>query len=83
MKKLTLLILLSIVLFLTGCDSKTQKEANGEKGGMSDSMIYFKDKKTNLCFASIYSFSHGLANKVDSFTNVPCTPEVEKLLVNK
>ena len=82
MKKLGLLILLSLVLFFTGCDSKTQKEANGEKGGMSDSMIYFKDKKTNLCFASVDSVSHAY-NKVDSFIYVPCTPEVEKLLVNK
>lgn len=45
---------------------KLQKKRKVKEGGISDSIVYLKDKKTNLCFASIYSFSHGFANKVDS-----------------
>jgi hypothetical protein len=34
-------------------------------------MVYLKDTQTNLCFA---------AAGAHSLTNVPCTPEVEKLV---
>jgi hypothetical protein len=39
------------------------------------SILYGKDKRTNLCYAY-----YNLESNSSLFTNVPCTPEVEKLI---
>jgi hypothetical protein len=57
---------LAVVLLTLACDS------TGER---IDRMKYFKDSKTDLCFAAQ---SLGFNNGV--MTNVPCTPEVERLI---
>jgi len=40
-----------------------------------NNLDYFKDKRTNLCFAGL-----DLLSNAQSITNVPCTPEVENLI---
>lgn len=45
------------------------------ENSFSEGIMYFKDYRVNQCYAV------GTVRMV--FTNVPCTPEVEKLLVNK
>lgn len=41
-------------------------------------IVYVKDSKTGLCFATF-----GTGSYAALMTNVPCTPEVEKVLVNR
>lgn len=38
-------------------------------------IMYVKDKRTNLCFGGDWGTG------ITMFANVPCTPEVEKLLI--
>lgn len=39
-------------------------------------IVYLKDMQTGLCFAST-----SLTGNDKNLTNVPCTPEVEKLII--
>lgn len=43
-----------------------------------DKPVYIKDKRTNLCFVRnvVYTSPNSFV-----YTNVPCTPEVEKLII--
>lgn len=59
------IILLSLVLF--GC-----AYTPGELYNRANELQYMKDSRTNLCFA--------IGSTNGSITNVPCSPEVEKLL---
>lgn len=56
------------ITILLGCSSFN------EEGRMVD-IVYTKDRRTNLCFASMYPTSTQYV-----LTNVPCTPEVERLV---
>lgn len=80
MKKFSLAMLLFFGLFTFaqayGMFNKEETAENVNQYIVSK-IKYFKDTKTNLCFARIDYFT------AISTTNVPCTPEVEKLLVNK
>lgn len=65
-----------LFLFLVGCGisgpTETKKEAQ--------TIDYYKDERTGLCFArSAVENSNGFGHNI--FSYVPCTPEVEKLLV--
>lgn len=61
-------------LFLLNCDSV--HEANIKQ---INQISYYKDVRTNLCFAVSYINSSQLS--LDrTYSNVPCTQEVEKLI---
>jgi hypothetical protein len=59
--------LIIILCFLSvGCSTPTEA---------SQGLRYSKDYRTGLCFASRYINANNVV-----MTNVPCTPEVEKLI---
>ncbi len=60
-----------VSIFLLSCSPEQQ--AAQQVDWMQD-MQYFKDTRTNLCFASSRIKSHGSL----LFTSVPCTPELEQ-----
>lgn len=59
-------LILAISLFSVSCVSNNDR---------INSMTYFRDSKTGLCFAAQ---ALGFNNAV--MTNVTCTPEVERLI---
>ncbi len=61
---------LAMVLIL-GCEPTSEKL--GEGG------VYFRDRRTNLCFVYWVTWSKGGAREIAS--NVPCSDEVMKLVV--
>jgi hypothetical protein len=61
--------LITVGLFLFGCDH-TQRTNE-----LLPELIYIRDNRTGLCFASRY-----LGHQAGVMTNVPCTPEVERLI---
>ena len=61
-----LLKLTIISLLLCGCETTTETVTK---------LRYYKDDRTNLCFVQNRTY-YGY----DVFANVPCTPEVEKLV---
>lgn len=69
MKKL----LLAIALLLTACDNRAESQTFKEK--QQYWVHYYKDTRTNLCFAG-----RGLNGYSALLTQVPCSPEVEKLV---
>lgn len=72
MKKLTVILLLCLV----GCGPTNVHETHEE----AQTLEYYKDTRTNLCFVRNHvTNSNGLSDNI--FTSVPCTPEVEKLLL--
>lgn len=67
--------LLLICLTLIGCNIQDPTEQANE-------ISYYKDHRTNLCFVQSHVISsNGIMFSV--FSYVPCTPEVEKLIVAK
>jgi hypothetical protein len=60
-----------LALALLGC------EAKGETLGRDGE--YFRDKRTNLCFVYWVTWSNSGAREIA--TNVPCTDEVMKLVL--
>lgn len=76
MKKL---LLISLMLF--SCSDKTEKQINEELpnyyDNRSNDFEYLFDKKTNLCYMI------DRWNRLNILTNVPCTPEVMNLVINK
>lgn len=78
MKKVLLLV---FPLMLSGCIDDVARvglavhNANEERNDNPEKyMSYFKDKKTGLCFASL---------DMPNITNVPCSPEVLKVIDEK
>lgn len=74
-----ILILLTMALLCTSCHRRPEAEIRHEDLVMNLDRLkdiqYIKDNNTGLCFAvRDLEFAWAL------FTNVPCTPEVEKLL---
>ena len=89
MMKIITATLMTLALGVTiGCLSKEehlkQKEMEEHKEEVDAAvrilkgMHYFKDTRTNLCFAGSYL---GYASAL--MTNVPCSPEVEKLIIEQ
>ena len=64
------------ITHLTGCNEVDMKKSRNdfELREMSTEMHYFKDTNTGLCFAAM-----NLSMQSATMTNVPCTPEVEKI----
>jgi len=61
-----------LVFLLLGCETqKPQEEIQDIK--------YYKDYRTNLCFVN-NSINNGHWGIYHIYSNVPCTPEVEKLI---
>lgn len=61
---------LLLALALVGCiETKESLSRNGE---------YFKDSRTGLCFVYWTTWSKGSSR--ETVTNVPCTPEVLRLV---
>lgn len=58
-----------LALSLIGCSRQTRHD-------MIQTVEYHRDNRTGLCFAT-----YGLGMQNGVMTNVPCTSEVEKLLV--
>ena len=75
---LALLELLPFVLaliFLAGCTSNSAPDRSDLK---STNIVYFKDDRTNVCYAAMNSLDGHSGWHTTSITYVPCTPEVEK-----
>lgn len=71
--KVSKLILLLLCLVGCGVSGSTQTKEEATR------LEYYKDSRTNLCFVrNSVTNSNGFSDNV--FTNVPCTPEVEKLV---
>lgn len=77
---------LLLVLLLVSCTTETsESKRNVYLNSMNDSnstmflpeIRYYKDTATNLCFAGQW-----LGWNSAVLTNVPCTPEVDKLVTN-
>lgn len=70
-----------LCLLLMGCDEGSKesfrKEVFPTTHEQAQRIHYVKDKRTDLCF--VYNSVLTDVNSV-VFTNVPCTPEVEKLI---
>ena len=68
------------IFIIAGCDKETRKELFPSSSEKVNSILYYKDSRTNLCFTS--SVVHNQATISDEiFMYVPCTPEVERLIV--
>lgn len=62
-----------------GTPQQKQEQSIVESNVLKEDILsfhYFKDKRTNLCFIS----GDDLRSNYSVLTNVPCTPEVEKLI---
>lgn len=70
-----------LCLFLLGCDEPSResirKQVSPTIHERAQEIFYTKDERTGLCFAY-----NSILTDVNSyvFSNVPCTPEVEKLI---
>ena len=76
-----LLKLTIISLLLMACDEP--KTNNGEKlSPTAQNVGYVKDERTGLCFVDnvVHDGYYGLGF-THVYSNVPCSPEVERLLV--
>ena len=72
MKKLTILLMF---IFFTSCSTKIRVELKNNRENFTESIYYFKDNRTNLCFVSNMRYSLTAISSV--LSNVPCTKEVE------
>lgn len=72
--------ILLLCLVLCACDEETRKRLNPTPQEEAQTIHYVKDNRTGLCFVynSIGMSAQGGGG--DVYTNVPCTPEVEKLI---
>ena len=71
--------LLALCLLLTACDQITPPSHQEGKPHTTTGIVYYKDPRTNLCFVENQTYnSTPFADY--SYTYVPCTPEVEKLI---
>ncbi len=67
-------------LFLFACEKHEQSplEKKMEQTRIhTEEISYFRDVRTGLCFAYVWT---GLSSGGGTITNVPCSPEVIKLL---
>jgi hypothetical protein len=70
-------LLVLLALQVSACETKEQELSRSKKES-SDRILqlaYFKDPRTNLCFVG-----YGMGWNFGLMTNVPCSPEVEKLI---
>lgn len=77
--RLPKVMLVSLLLVLAACDEKARAKAFPSEYERAQNLSYVKDERTNLCYVHNYVQNSNLGT-YHIFTNVPCTPEVEKLL---
>lgn len=70
--------LIFVILFLIACNPEQRKEFFPSVKEQADQLTYVKDHRTNLCFVWNPVYTSGMTS--DTFVNVPCIPEVEKLI---
>lgn len=68
-----------LALCLLACDEQTRKELAPTASEEANKIVYYRDSRTGLCYAASFvgEYPFGTATV---FSNVPCSPEVEKLL---
>jgi len=66
-------------LLFAGCSGGDAPDPGTAKQA-AQNIVYSKDERTGLCYPSVSSTSYAGYNLI-SITNVPCSPAVEKLLV--
>lgn len=64
-------------LLLCACNSPTNVKVYENKE--VNNLSYYKDNQTGLCFISSTVHSYPIGTDT-IYSNVPCTPEVEKLI---
>lgn len=67
-----------LLLLLIGCNEQTRKDFFPTNEEKLNTIRYYKDDRTNLCFIVNNVYSSPMNSEV--FTSVPCTTEVEKLI---
>ena len=62
---------------MCACDRESMEMRNRESEifTLSTEVRYYKDTRSNLCFAGM-----DISTTAQTVTNVPCTPEVEKVV---
>lgn len=69
MRKFKLRNLVAVLaVVLTGCQLSSESYVKGIK----KNLVYFKDEKTNLCFAAINSITTSSLTESTSISCVPC-----------
>lgn len=68
-------LLIGVAIFVCTSFISCQSTGKPDVISLKQDIVYFKDYKTQLCFAAIYSDVQSTW-KVISITQVPCTPEV-------
>jgi hypothetical protein len=70
-----LVVALIGITFLIGC---TINSAPSKSDLKEENIVYFKDSRTGICYAALNSYNGNTTTT--TFTYVPCTPEVEKMI---
>jgi starvation-inducible outer membrane lipoprotein len=82
MKRKIICLVLGLALMLSACSINPSEFSDGTAKDLVAALKYAKDKRTGLCFAMVASRKTGNTDQTGlGFTNVPCTPEVERILV--
>ena len=68
------MILLALCTVACGYRGNREGRRASDKNALTTYGLYIKDSRTNLCFLTYF-----FGNQDGNITNVPCTPEVEKL----
>jgi hypothetical protein len=70
---------LLLCLLLVGCNEAQREQVAPTPSQEGQHISYIKDRRTNLCFATSYVSEYPIGTAT-IFANVPCTPDVEKLI---
>ena len=69
-----------LLLCLLGCNKSGGSSFITSPSEEVNHLDYYKDNRTNLCFArNVFQNGTSMFNEY-IYVNVPCTPEVEKLI---
>ena len=68
-----------ILLCILGCTPPSSENIPSTLSQEVNSINYVKDNRTGLCFAVSYVGEYPIGSS-HILSNVPCTPEVEKLI---
>lgn len=71
MKKILIVLALTLLVISSGCTYGTQYSEKSDNHEIVKKITYFKDKRTGLCYAVVNSHT-AYGYSVTSFTCVPC-----------